>query len=338
MIYIINILLFPLFLLYQLIVSIRNYLYDINFFKSTKLPCKVISVGNITVGGTGKTPTVIAIAKFLQTQNKKVAVLSRGYGRKSKGTQLVTNGDTLISDWKKFGDEPILMAKHLSNIPIVVDENRIRGGQYLINNFEPEIIILDDGFQHRKLFRNVDIVLINSNISKFKNRIFSFGNFREPWKSLKRAHLIFLSKSARRDNTIYLQDKLRSYAKPIVNVHKIPGDYLLDNNHKLMLITDFSGKTALLISGIGDPESFYKTVYGLNLIIIGHLKFRDHQSYSKSDIEKIRDKFQKSGADILLTTEKDFLKVKHADLPIYALPIAMDIEENGYHQLLKLIN
>ncbi len=277
----INIILFPLFLLYQLIIGIRNYLYDKNIMKSVKLPCKIISVGNINVGGTGKTPTVIAIAKFLQQQKKTVAVLSRGYGRKSSGTQLVTAGKTNNVNWKNFGDEPALMAKHLSDIPVVVDENRTRGAEFLIKQFNPEIIILDDGFQHRKLFRDVDIVLVNSNMSKFSKRIFSFSNFREPWQSLKRAHLIFLTKSDYIPPSNKLRDKLNTFSLPIFNSNIKPVSILLDYKYNKIDTEDFNGKTAVLFSGVGDPDSFQKTVQHLNIKIIDFIKFQDHREYSK---------------------------------------------------------
>jgi len=334
----INIILFPLFLIYQLIVGIRNCLYDRNIFKSAKLPCKIISVGNITVGGTGKTPTVIAIAKFLRQQNKTVAVLSRGYGRKSSGTRLVTVDKTNKANWKNFGDEPTLMAKHLSDIPVVVDEKRTRGAEFLISQFNPEIIILDDGFQHRKLFRDVDIVLVNSNISKFSKRIFGFGNFRESWQSLRRAHLIFLTKSDYVSPSLKLRKKLTTFNLPIFISNIAPASYLLDHNYNKIDGKHFNRKTAILFSGIGDPDSFNKTVQNFNIKIIDFIKFQDHRKYSKSDVDRIRNKFNKTGADILLTTEKDFLKINSVDLPIYALPISMNIEKEGYQHLLKLMN
>jgi tetraacyldisaccharide 4'-kinase len=335
---ILNIILFPLFTIYLLIVVIRNYLYDIKLFKSTKLTCKVISIGNITVGGTGKTPIVIAIARFLQQQNKTVAVLSRGYGRKSTGTQLVTNSKMKLTSWKNVGDEPTLMAKHLQGIPIVVDENRIRGGKYLIDKFHPEIIILDDGFQHRKIYRDVEIVLVNSNMSKYKNRIFSFGNFREPWKSLKRAHIIFLTKSDFVAPSSKILERLKTIGLPIFNANINPSPYLLGNKNNKIDIDYFGGKTALLFSGIGDPESFEKTVQNLNLRILNTINFMDHKNYSKSDIKKIKTKYINSGADVIITTEKDFLKLGETDLPIYTIPITMNIDEKGFEQILKHLN
>ncbi|MEE8342124.1 MAG: tetraacyldisaccharide 4'-kinase [Candidatus Neomarinimicrobiota bacterium] len=333
-----NILLLPLFLIYQIIVIIRNYLYDTKIFKSTKLPCKIISVGNISIGGTGKTPIVIEIAKFLQQQNRTVAILSRGYGRKTTGTQLVTDGKSDPINWESAGDEPAIIAASLSDIPVVVSENRVRGGEYLVNNFAPEIIILDDGFQHRKLYRDIDIVLVNSNMSKFKNRIFSFNNFRESWKSLKRANLIFLTKSDFIAPSKNLQDKLNAIDLPVYRTQIIPSAYFLYHNNNKPDVKKFHGKTALLFSGIGDPISFAKTIHNLNIKILSSIKFKDHKIYSTSDIEMISNKYKNTGAEIIITTEKDFQKIGNTSLPIYALPIAMKIEDEGYAQLLKLLN
>jgi tetraacyldisaccharide 4'-kinase len=335
---IVNIILLPVFLIYQFIATLRNYLYDTKIFKSTKLPCKIISVGNLTVGGTGKTPVVIAIAKFLQQQNVDVAILSRGYGRKTTGTQLVSDGKTNPVNWETVGDEPVLIAKHLSNIPVVVDENRIRGGKYLTNKFHPEIIILDDGFQHRKIYRDIDIVLINSNISKMNNRIFSFGNFREPWNSLKRAHLIFLTKSDFVVPSKKLHAMLKAIGLPVFKTNTVSSSFLLDYKNNKTGVDYFIGKTALLFSGIGDPESFTKTIHNLNIKVLDSINFKDHNNYSESDIKKICVKYNKTGADIILTTEKDFLKIGETNLPIYTIPITMDINEKGYAHILKLLN
>jgi tetraacyldisaccharide 4'-kinase len=333
-----NIITFPLFIVYLLFVAIRNFFYDIKLLKIIKLSCKVVSVGNITVGGTGKTPTVIAIAKFLQQQNRSLAILSRGYGRKSTGTQVVTDGKAAPASWKTVGDEPALMAKHLTNIPIVVDENRIRGGKYLINKFNPEIIILDDGFQHRQIHRDLDIVLVNSNLSRLKNRMLGFMSFREPWKSLKRAHIIFLTKSDSVASSAKLLEKLKSTALPLFITNINPSSFLIDQKTNKIDIKEFNGKTALLFSGIGDPKSFEKTVTNQNIDVLDTVNFRDHKNYTTSDIQKTRSTFIKTNADVIITTEKDILKIDEPDLPIYSIPISMEIDEKGFETIIKFLN
>ena len=188
--------LYPFSLLFQLLVFFKNYFYKINILKTHRLPCIVISVGNITAGGTGKTPFVIYLSSILKyTYDYKVAILSRGYGRLTKGTILVSNGQGPLHDWTIVGDEPYMMSKKLKEIPIAVDENRFRGGTFLIKKYNPDIIILDDGFQHRSLFRDLDIVLLNGNDSKVNYKLLPQGLLREPLQNIKRADKIFLTKS-----------------------------------------------------------------------------------------------------------------------------------------------
>ena len=158
--------LFPLALFYWGMIYWRNLFYRFGFFITRKLPVPVISVGNITAGGTGKTPMVLALAHKLQKEGYRPAILSRGYGRNTKGAQIVSDGKTNFKSWEAVGDEPALMAKNSEGIPILVDENRFRGGMLLFEKFKPDLILLDDGFQHRSLFRDLDIVLINGKDKK----------------------------------------------------------------------------------------------------------------------------------------------------------------------------
>ena len=187
--------LLPLALFYRATIFWRNVLYNYKFFISRKLPTRIISVGNITTGGTGKTPAVIYLAQKLLQKGTTVAILSRGYGRKTAGTQLVTDGEKSVDDWRNFGDEATLMAQKLKSVPIVVDENRYRGGLFLIDKFKPDIIILDDGFQHRSLERNCDIVLLNSQDQPADHKMIPYGNLREPCRHLTRADALILTKT-----------------------------------------------------------------------------------------------------------------------------------------------
>ena len=156
-----KVLLTPIAYIYQFIIFSRNRLFDLNLFKIRSLSKPVISIGNLTVGGTAKTPFTIFISKHLKKKGIKVGILSRGYGRRSTGTVVVSDGKKILNSLINSGDEPTLIAKKTSDIPIVVDSNRYRGGNYLISKYNPDIIILDDGFQHRSLKRDLDILLVN---------------------------------------------------------------------------------------------------------------------------------------------------------------------------------
>ena len=185
----------PLTIVYLGLILWRDFFYRIDVLPKRKLSCVVISIGNITSGGTGKTPMVISLAKFFKMAGKSVAVLSRGYGRQSSGSLLVTDGYSKPPDWRLCGDEPALMAMALKGVPIIVDKNRFRGGSFLIKHFNPDIILLDDGFQHFSISRNIDIVLINSSDLQHDHRLLPLGHLREPWSCTKRADIIFLTKT-----------------------------------------------------------------------------------------------------------------------------------------------
>jgi len=307
---------FPIYLIYLSIMVIRNFLYDKKIFTTTKLNCKVISVGNVSMGGTGKSPIVVSLAKGLQKQYQ-VAILSRGYRRESKGTILVNNGKSNMADWKKVGDEPAIMSKNLTEIPIVVDANRNRGGKYLMDNFKPDIIILDDAFQHRKINRDIDVVLIDAS----RKTLFHF--LREPMNSIKRADLILLTKSMDSSSVSYWKNRLSRHGIPIFESKNVINNSLTNQNGDIINVESISGKSALLFSGIGNPDSFNHNAKQLNVNIVDHILFRDHHSYKNSDLNRIKMKFNETGADTILTTEKDVIKLPKTKLPI--LTVLVDI-------------
>ena len=293
--------LFPLALLYWGIVYWRDLFYNFNFFISHKVNSKVISVGNITLGGTGKTPAVIFLASLLTKIGKKVAILSRGYGRQTKGLLLVSRGDGLRCQWEDCGDEPYMMSEKLPNLPIVVDENRYRGSLYLESNFDLDIIILDDGFQHRSLHRDLDIVLIDGEDNLNDHKLLPYGILREPWNNIKRANAIVVTK---KKPGPLLKRRIEEISLPVIETRFSPVLRYSDKNSKV------KGKSAYLVSGLGNPNFFKKTIEHLGFKIRGITEFRDHYNYRQDDILRLQTLAKESGASIMLTTEKDWLKIK----------------------------
>lgn len=333
-------LLFPLALFYWGVIFWRNLFYKIGFFVSKKLPCTVISIGNLTVGGTGKTPAVIYLASLLKENGEKVAVLSRGYGRKSTGTVLVADGDSSPTNWNEAGDEPALMAQKLPGVPIVADEDRYRGGTYLLNRFNPDYIILDDAFQHRSLDRDLDIVLINAGDRPQDHKLLPYGILREPVNQLNRADVLLLTKSNIHKQNPILKNKLGKLNVPFFKSEIQINEELLGIQSGNISVGEIKGKDIIAVSAVGDPTGFIKTLDGTRTSIVDHLKYPDHHTYTDTDIQDMQKALTKTSAELILTTEKDFIKLKElniSNLPVYALPVRFQPEDQGEDFILQTL-
>lgn len=318
--------LLPLSITYEAIVYIRNLLYNLNILKKKRLKCPVISIGNITVGGTGKTPTVILIANELIKRNLKVGILTRGYGRKLKKTIIICNDGrkkepTLNAN--ETGDEPLLLYQKLPNTPIAISRNRYESGKILLKTYSLDLIILDDGFQHRSIHRNLDIVLINSLDKKNKYKILPTGFLREPLKNLQRAHFILFTKSnliEKKESPLIKVVKNFNLPYSLSTAHNRLTNYIQDQQKILHFLDRNKG---YLVSGIGDASSFKLTASVIAKNIIGYSNLRDHYNYKQSDLNEIIKKSEKMSADYILTTEKDWVKLKHLESSIPIFPVEL---------------
>ena len=329
--------LFPLAMLFWGILFWRNLFYTVGFFVSRKLPTKVISIGNITTGGTGKTPAVIYLANILIKRGKRVAVLSRGYGRKTAGTQLVTDGNTPVLDWRNFGDEPTLISKALSGVPVVVDEKRHRGGMFLVDRFKPDVIIMDDAFQHRAIERDVDIVLINSQDQRSDHKLLPYGFLREPWIHLKRAHAIIFTKTNLMKPAPFLRSMARKSRVPRFRSVLLCGPLVSPEGEYKEILKENS---ALALSAVGDHGGFMRTLNSAGLNVVEELVFRDHHDYTQEDVELTQKHLLKSGAEYVVTTEKDMVKLDQLDLSrieIYSIGIEFKLSKKAENRLLEII-
>ena len=320
-----RLLLYPLSFLYELVTALRNYLYDTNILNVNKLPCKVISIGNITTGGSGKTPTAEFLALYLQSIGKNVGIISRGYGRTSKHVKLVTNGFDKPNSWEQYGDEAFLLSQNLNSIPIVVGESKYEAGLKITSEFDLDVIIIDDGFQHRSLYRDLDIALINSRDTQKTHKLLPIGNLRERINGLKRADLIVYTKTNLHNNLDYLNRLLKN-----VNVEKINSvlkskSMLIGKDKREIDKADLKSKNIYLLSAIGDNRGFKKTVEKISANIVGHSKFIDHFKFKISDLQKVESDAKKFSANYIITTEKDLVKIPdiNLEIPIYALKTKM---------------
>ena len=324
------ILFWPLAIIYYLFFLLRKFLYKLGVKKSLSLPCQIISVGNLTWGGTGKTPLVEFIAQKLQS--KKVAILSRGYGRqREKGKIiLVSDGDRVLFGAKEAGDEAYLLAKKLPGRPIIVGNNRFQSGKWIINKLQPEIIILDDGFQHWSLKRNMDLVLIDST-NPFGNKwLIPAGILREPLSGLKRAQLIFLSKVNEINNqTEGLKKEIRKFNShaPILETIFEPVEFHLWPKGETKPKEFIKKKSILMLASVGAPNSFRYSLLKVGGTLVGEAIYPDHYSYQAKDIEKIINLAKLKKAEFIVTTEKDEVRLPRVfiNFPILILKIKLKV-------------
>ena len=358
-------LLTPLRWLYTASVQLRNILYTRGVIKARRLPCRVISVGNIVVGGTGKTPAVIAIAKHLQREGVRVAILLRGYkrhGGKKVSRRLMSSLPlrekvTIVSDGEKVcasaiesGDEAQMMARYLSGVPILVGKCRYLAGQVALERFKVDVLLLDDGFQHRQLARDVDILTIPATHPfGSPEKLLPAGTLREPPSALKRADLILLTHTDTPDISTHIKKLVKSLAPNALileSIHQpihcyplgVDGQRNLLNENRLPRtdtygIKELKGKRVLAVCGIGNPDAFVVTLMRCAVASVELLEFPDHHVYTEIDKQHIHTAFQETGADLIVTTQKDEQKlagvVENSGLPIVVLAVALVVTEGN---------
>jgi tetraacyldisaccharide 4'-kinase len=314
---------------YRLIISFRNYLYDNKIFPEVKLPCPVISVGNITAGGTGKTPCVICLAQMLQKYGYKPAVLSRGYKSQGSGpVNIVSDGKNILLSAAIAGDEPLLMARLLKGVPVITGPKRILTGRTAIDKFGVNVLICDDAFQHRQIYRDINVVLLDSRSPLGNGHVLPRGNLREPASALSRADAIIATRSNEASEPDSLITELARAGVPVFcSIHRpiplVSGDYALH-----FPLDQLKGKKVYAFAGIGRPDSFKESILASGAQIMTFDIFPDHHRYASEELKKISDNFSRSGADLILTTEKDGMRLQQFTdfLPvIYLMRITMEI-------------
>lgn len=334
----------PAALIFWIIIKIRNYLFDNRILSSTKVDAKVISVGNLTVGGSGKTPTVLMIAETLKNFGKNVGVLSRGYGRSTKGYLLVCDGAEIKTRVDECGDEIYFISEELK-IPTAVSERRVEGAKRFITDSSVDTIILDDAFQHRWISRDIDIVIVDQ---RFLNKVdmleqnpLPLGLMREPMDSLKRADIIIINRKFSEKSAIPAKfDKYFHNKKIFHGYYEARGVYDV-KTHEHYSFIEFAGQKSLVVCGIAKPYSFLNVLEKNNIDIKNKMLFTDHKSYSKNEVQSIRKRFYDTNSFSVLTTQKDAVKltnfaVELDDIDIYYLKIDLKLDEQ--QEFIDLIN
>ncbi|NTV02163.1 MAG: tetraacyldisaccharide 4'-kinase [Chlorobiaceae bacterium] len=339
-----SILLAPAGQIYGLVMSVRNTLYDLGIIKAWRAPAPVVSVGNITTGGTGKTPLVDWIVKFYRAHGRRVAIVSRGYGRRTKGAMLVSDGSKMLLGSRDAGDEVAMLAARNPSAIIVVAEKRQQGVELLMREFAgrmPEVIVLDDAFQHRKIARDLDIVVINAQEPFGGGRVLPAGRLREPIRGLGRAGIFILSKVVDERQAAGIVGELKSLGKPVV-LSRIRAGELVSVGGKGD-IGDGGRTRALAFAGIGAPQGFVQSLRNADVEVVESRFFRDHQPFTVDSVKAIVTDSKRLGL-VPVTTEKDWFRIiddpELAAMLVAAgcryLPITPDIYE-GREVLEKML-
>jgi len=268
--------------------------------------CRIISVGNISLGGTGKTPFVIYLCTELLNRGFRVCVLSRGHkGKIGLGTNIIYDGRKFLVDKELCADEPFLIAQRLQNVPVITGKDRVKSLKLAVERFSPDFVVLDDAFQHRKIHRDVDIVLLDHSNPVSTGFVFPFGYLREMPRNLQRADIIVFTRA--KDYNI--PDKVGRYieSKPVFFSHMlIDGFYFKGEKFPLDVVQNYK---FYAFSGIASNKNFFNMLAGKNIPVISSRSFSDHHSYKRKDFISLTDRLKKSGADYLITTEKDYVKL-----------------------------
>lgn len=326
--------------LFRNVVLARLLLYETGLCRRYPLGCQVISVGNITAGGTGKTPVVEIFARELQRSGRKVAILSRGYRKrelpwyqrlfseKIEPPRVVSDGKRLLLDSEMGGDEPYMLASNLPGVVVLVDKNRVKSGRYAVKRFGCDTLILDDGFQYLKLRHRLEIVLVDKTNPFGNEHMLPRGVLREPIRNIKRADFLFITKSD--GQSAELRARLRElnpsaeiiecchrprYLKNVYTAEQVPLEWL-------------QGRTVTSLSGIAVPQSFENSLRTMGAKVIYCSRYADHHRYSAQEIIDAVNKSADLRADAVLTTEKDavrFPRLESTPVPVYYLRVDIEL-------------
>jgi len=342
----IKILLYPFVLVYTFFVRFRNLFFDKGIYKVEKVNAKVISIGNLTVGGSGKTPTVIYVTKLLRSKGISAGILSRGYRRKSKGYQLVSDGEKFFKNVEQAGDEIYLAAKEC-HAPAAVCERRVNGAKQFIDDIKLDAIVLDDAYQHRWIHRDLNILLFDQRfllkLNKMEQKLLPTGQMREPFDAVKRADIIIINRKFAEKEEIPVKLKKFFTGIPVFYSHYIAKGIYDVKDDKEYSLKEFEGQKSLVVCGIARPYSFLHILENNHINIENKLLFPDHKYYTHNEVQKIRKAFYDTNSHSVLTTQKDAVKLSNYakeldDIDIFYLKIEVEFDdkENFDNKIMEL--
>ena len=332
--------------IYGWVIGLWNFLYEKGIFRHHTLGCQVISIGNLTVGGTGKTPIVEIFARAMQQEGRRVAILSRGYKKVEHGfwkkqldkltgrerhrpPRVVSDGKSLLLDAAMSGDEPYMLASNLPEVAVVVDKDRVKSGRYAIDKLKCDTLVLDDGFQYRALKHRVEIVLVDSTNPFSNGHVLPRGLLREPVANIRRADFIFITKSPDAEQA-ELKARLRQLnprAEISVCAHQ---PLYLQNVYtgERQTLAWLAGRRLATVAGIAIPEGFENEIRRQGGRLEYCKRFADHHRYTQQEIIDLINKARHHGAGAIITTEKDAVrlpKIQRVDVPVYFLRVEIKL-------------
>jgi tetraacyldisaccharide 4'-kinase len=296
---------------YRFGLGARDLAYAEGIRRRARLACPVVSVGNLTVGGTGKTPVVELIARRLAAEGRRVAVVSRGYGRRGTATAVVTEGGRPLLPVEEAGDEPLLLARRVPGVAVVVGADRLAAGRWAVERVGAEVVVLDDGFQQRRLVKDVEVVCLDARAPWGPGGLFPLGTLREPPGALGRAHLVVLTHVEACPGVPSLVAQVRALAPsaPCVLAEYTTEDLLDPLTGAVQPVAALRDRAVLAFAGIADPGALVATLRGAGARVHALVGFPDHHGYGRSDRALLARRAAAAGADLLVTTEKDAVRL-----------------------------
>ncbi len=326
---------------YRVVLAARERAYRWRLLSTGRLPCPVVSVGNITVGGSGKTPMVEQVALCLRELGALPAVVSRGYGRDSRGIGIVADREGQRLGPRAAGDEPVLLADRLPGIPVIVGENRFEAGQVAVDQCGATAIVLDDGFQHRTLQKDLEILVVNGRAPWGNRRLFPRGMLREPLSALGRADVLVVTNPPSAVDAEATTGTIRRHNKRapvLVASYQVIGARAMPDGRELQP-GELSGRRLLAFAGLGSPRGFADTLVATGVDVAGLVEYPDHYWFEQRDLAELAQHAGAVGAEGLITTEKDWIRLRSLTPPrvlFCVLRVRLQVEA-GREQLLQAL-
>lgn len=341
--------------LYELAVRLRVAAYETEYRKQKRLDATVISIGNIALGGTGKTPMVEYVARYIKSEDHSVAILTRGYARESSGMRVLNDPRSFSSadlsnsaaspsrgqasksvgvrSHLEYGDEPLMLARALPGVPVIINKNRYEGGRWAERELGAEVLVLDDGYQHLGLARDLNILLLDATDPFGGFKMAPFGRLREPLYGTRRADVVIVTRA----NRPFDQGQTSAIIKYFCG-DKVPVMYVYSSITRLRHVEtgavyeaeQFAGWNAAVMCGIGNPRAFADDILEFGMNIVSETFFSDHHPFTQEDMERVTAAARETGADAIITTEKDAVRMealKPGDVPIYAAQLEIQSED-----------